>query len=55
LSLEPVNEDTFVLAAEKAMETAAPIDDVRGGAAYRNEMVRNLTLRGLRTVWSRMV
>jgi carbon-monoxide dehydrogenase medium subunit len=54
LCTEPVNEETFALAAEKAMETASPIDDVRGGAVYRSEMVRNLTLRGLRTVWSRM-
>ena len=54
LSLEPAGEETFLLAAEKAMETASPIDDVRGGAAYRSEMVRNLTLRGLRKVWSRM-
>jgi carbon-monoxide dehydrogenase medium subunit len=54
LSSEPLNEETLLLAAQKAMETASPIDDVRGGAAYRGEMVRNLTLRGLRTVWDRM-
>jgi carbon-monoxide dehydrogenase medium subunit len=44
-------EETIALAAEKAMEAANPIDDVRGSAAYRRAMVRNLTLRGLRDVW----
>ena len=54
LATEPPGEETFLLAAERAMESASPIDDVRGGAAYRSEMVRNLTLRGLRQVWSGM-
>jgi CO/xanthine dehydrogenase FAD-binding subunit len=44
-------EETFTLAAEKAMEAADPIDDVRASAAYRSAMVRNLTRRGLREVW----
>jgi carbon-monoxide dehydrogenase medium subunit len=47
-------EETFALAAESAAEAAAPIDDVRSGAAYRKAMVRNLTLRGLRDVWARL-
>ena len=44
-------EETFALAAEKAMEAASPIDDVRASAVYRKAMVRTLTLRGLRDVW----
>jgi carbon-monoxide dehydrogenase medium subunit len=44
-------EEAFALAAEKAADAAAPIDDVRAGAAYRKAMVRNLTLRGLSEVW----
>ena len=54
LAADSPGEATFALAAEKAMATASPIDDVRGGAAYRSAMVRNLTLRGLREVWGQI-
>ena len=54
LAANPPGEETFTLAAEKTMEAAAPIDDVRASAAYRKAMVRNLTLRGLRDVWERL-
>ncbi len=54
LAVHPPGEETFVLAAEKAVEAASPIDDVRASAAYRRAMVRTLTLRGLREVWERM-
>jgi len=50
----PPGEETFALAAERAMEAAAPIDDVRASAAYRRAMVRNLALRGLRQVGERI-
>ena len=37
-------------AAALAVESATPIDDVRGSAAYRSEMVRVCTLRALRSI-----
>jgi carbon-monoxide dehydrogenase medium subunit len=37
-------------AARLAMEASSPIDDIRGSAAYRREMVRVCTLRGLRSI-----
>jgi len=54
LAANPPGEETFALAAEKAMEAATPIDDVRASAVYRKAMVRNLTLRGLREVWEQL-
>ncbi len=54
LAENPPGDDTFVLAAEKAMQAATPIDDVRASGAYRKAMVRNLTLRGLRDVWAQL-
>jgi CO/xanthine dehydrogenase FAD-binding subunit len=55
LATLPPCEDTFLMAAERAMAAASPIDDVRAGAAYRRAMVRNLTLRGVREVWQMMI
>ena len=54
LAANPPGADTLALAAEKAMEAATPIDDVRSSAAYRRAMVRTLSLRGLRDVWERL-
>jgi len=54
LATNPPGEETFALAAEKAMGAATPIDDVRASAAYRKAMVRTLTLLGLRDVWERL-
>jgi CO/xanthine dehydrogenase FAD-binding subunit len=54
LAANPPGEQVFALAAEKAVEAASPIDDVRGSAAYRSAMVRQLTRRGLGEVWGQL-
>lgn len=54
LAANPPGEQSFALASEKAMTAASPITDVRGSAAYQKAMVRTLTLRGLRDVWSQL-
>jgi carbon-monoxide dehydrogenase medium subunit len=54
LASQPPGEETFVLAAERAMAVASPITDVRGTATYQRAMVRTLALRSLREVWARL-
>jgi xanthine dehydrogenase iron-sulfur cluster and FAD-binding subunit A len=43
-----LDEEIIARAGELAVEAARPIDDIRGSAAYRREMVRVLTMRALR-------
>jgi xanthine dehydrogenase iron-sulfur cluster and FAD-binding subunit A len=45
-----LSDETITHAAELASQSARPIDDIRGSAAYRKEMVRVLVLRGLRSI-----
>lgn len=42
--------ETIERVGELAAEASRPIDDLRGSAAYRREMVRVCTIRGLRTL-----
>jgi carbon-monoxide dehydrogenase medium subunit len=51
LSGEPVSEIRIAEAARIAQETCSPISDVRGGARYREMMVRNLSQEALLFVW----
>jgi CO/xanthine dehydrogenase FAD-binding subunit len=50
----PPGEEAFQAAAQKAMEAATPITDVRASASYQALMVRTMTLRALRAVWARL-
>ncbi len=45
-----LNEKNIDQAAELAAKSAKPIDDVRGSANYRSEMVRVITRRGLTAI-----
>ncbi len=45
-----LTDKNIAKAAELAVQAAHPIDDVRGSAAYRREMVRVITMRGLTAI-----
>ncbi|MFZ1042288.1 MAG: FAD binding domain-containing protein [Anaerolineales bacterium] len=45
-----LNDDVIAKAAELTMNASHPIDDVRSSAAYRREMVRVITSRGLKSI-----
>jgi carbon-monoxide dehydrogenase medium subunit len=50
LAGKKLNEKNIAAAADLAVKSAKPIDDVRGSANYRNEMVRVITRRGLTAI-----
>ncbi len=50
LAGKALTEEVLEEAARLTMNASKPIDDIRGSAAYRSEMVRVCTLRGLRSV-----
>lgn len=50
LSGKTLTEEIVAEAARLTMNASKPIDDIRGSAAYRREMVRVCTLRGLRSL-----
>ncbi len=50
LAGKALTDDVIEEAARITMNAAKPIDDIRGSAAYRREMVRICTRRGLRSL-----
>jgi carbon-monoxide dehydrogenase medium subunit len=54
LADHPPTLSTLREAARLAADACAPIDDVRGGALYRKQMVMNLTHKALSALWGRL-
>jgi len=54
LSEKRITPEVIAEAAQIAMDSITPIDDVRGSARYRKYMVRNLTREALTKVWSKL-
>jgi len=54
LSQKKITGELIAKAAEAAMESVTPIDDVRGSARYRKFMVRNLTREAITEVWNKL-
>jgi len=50
LAGKKLTDDIIEEAARLTMNSCKPIDDIRGSAAYRSEMVRVCTARGLRSI-----
>jgi xanthine dehydrogenase iron-sulfur cluster and FAD-binding subunit A len=50
LAGKTLTDEVITEAARLTMNASKPIDDIRGSAAYRREMVRVCTLRGLRSM-----
>jgi carbon-monoxide dehydrogenase medium subunit len=54
LANTPISPDSIREAARLASEACAPIDDVRGSARYRQQMVKKLSARALNEVWDKL-
>ena len=50
LAGKKLTDDVIAEAAHLTMDASKPIDDIRGSAAYRREMVRVCAMRGLRSI-----
>jgi CO/xanthine dehydrogenase FAD-binding subunit len=51
---EKITAETITRAAQAAMDSVTPIDDVRGMAIYRKHMVRNLVHEAAAEIWHKL-
>ncbi len=54
LANHPITPESLREAASLSADACTPIDDVRGSARYRKQMVRNLSARALAEVWKNL-
>jgi len=54
LSDEAITGESIARAAQAAMETCTPIDDVRASARYRKAMVKNLSQKTMTEIWKEL-
>jgi carbon-monoxide dehydrogenase medium subunit len=54
LAVKKIDEGVIAEAAQAAMDASKPIDDTRGSARYRKQMVRNLTRSAVTDVWTKI-
>ena len=54
LANHPITPEAIHEAARLASGACSPIDDVRGSARYRKQMVRNLSVKALTEVWKKL-
>jgi CO/xanthine dehydrogenase FAD-binding subunit len=54
LATHPITPETLREAARLSAHACTPIDDVRGSARYRKQMVRNLSAKALTEVWKNL-
>jgi CO/xanthine dehydrogenase FAD-binding subunit len=54
LASRTITPDALREAAHLAAEACSPIDDVRGSARYRKQMVKNLSAKALIAVWEKL-
>lgn len=54
LANNTITPESLREAARLAAEACSPIDDVRGSARYRKQMVKNLSAKALNAVWEKL-
>ncbi|MCJ7433976.1 MAG: xanthine dehydrogenase family protein subunit M [Anaerolineales bacterium] len=54
LASRTITPEALQEAAHLAAEACSPIDDVRGSARYRKQMVKNLSAKALTAVWEKL-